>query len=153
MTYKQIKGLKPEEFKRLCGVRPETFERMVEVVRKYKPLKKKEGRPKKLSLEDQVLMTLEYWREYRTYFHIGHQWGVNESTVYRTIRFIENILSNSRAFALPGKKRLYESNYQIEVVVVDVTETPIERPKKNRKSSIAVRRNSTPSNLRLLSTK
>lgn len=49
----------------------------------------------------------------------------------RNIRKIEDILIKSRAFTLPGKKRLSSSNYQLEVVVVDVTETPIERPKKN----------------------
>ncbi|NEO42783.1 MAG: transposase family protein [Moorea sp. SIO4A3] len=26
-------------------------------------------------------MTLEYLREYRSYFHIGQSWGLNESTV------------------------------------------------------------------------
>ena len=83
--------------------------------------KKKTGRPGKLSLEDQVLMTLEYGREYRTYFHIGQSWGINESTAYRIIRKIEDILVSSRAFTLPGKKNLQKSDYQIEVVVVDVT--------------------------------
>ena len=77
-------------------------------------------------------MTLEYWREYRTYFHIGQSWGVNESTAYRIIRKIEDILISSREFSLPGKKKLYYPNYQTEVVVVDVTESPIERPKKNK---------------------
>ncbi len=71
MTYKQVKHLKTEDFKRLCGVRPETFTEMVSVVQERSPSKKKTGRPGKLSVEDQVLMTLEYWREYRTYFHIG----------------------------------------------------------------------------------
>ena len=33
--------------------------------------KKKPGKPSKLGVADRVLMTLEYWREYRTYFHIG----------------------------------------------------------------------------------
>jgi len=28
-----------------------------------------------LSLENQLLLTLDYWREYRTYFHIGQSWG------------------------------------------------------------------------------
>jgi hypothetical protein len=37
-------------------------------------------------------MTLEYLREYRTYFHIGQSWGVNESTAYRIIRRIEDTL-------------------------------------------------------------
>ena len=82
-------------------------------------------------MEDQVLMTLEYWREYRTYFHIGQSWGVNESTAYRIICKVEGILSNSRTFTLPGKKKLQTSDSQIKVVVVYVTESPIERPKKN----------------------
>ncbi|MDZ8262664.1 transposase family protein [Nostoc sp. ChiQUE01b] len=79
--------------KRLCGVRPDTFSKMVEVVRSLHRTKQKTGRPGKFSLEDQLLMTLEYWREYRTYFHIGQSWGVNESTAYRIIRKIEDTLT------------------------------------------------------------
>ena len=90
--------------------------------------------PSKLSLENQVLMTLEYLREYRTYFHIGQSWGLNESTVYRIITKIEGILIKSSTFRLPGKKQLLKSSNEISVVVVDVTENPIERPKKNRKN-------------------
>jgi hypothetical protein len=82
-------------------------------------------------MEDQLLMALEYWREYRTYFHIGQSWGVNESTAYRIIRKIEDILVASKAFSFPGKKKLSSYDYQVEVVVVDVTESPIECPKKN----------------------
>ena len=79
MTYERIKHLKPEEFKRLCGVHPETFNQIVIVMQQAKQ-QLKPGRPSKLSLEDQVLMTLEYLREYRTYFHIAQTWGVYEST-------------------------------------------------------------------------
>ena len=49
----------------------------------------------------------------------------------RIIRKIEDTLTKSRAFTLPGKKKLATSNHQLQVVVVDVTESPIERPKKN----------------------
>lgn len=114
-------------------MQPETFVQMVEVVGTHERNKKKTGRPGKLSLEDQVLMTLEYWREYRTYFHIGQSWGVNESTAYRLIRKIEDILMHSRSFTLPGRKKLASPDYQLEVVVIDVTESPIERPKKTKK--------------------
>ena len=141
MTYEHVKSLKPEDFKRLCGVRPETFNQMLEAVRAHSRPKQKTGRPGKLCLEDQLLMTLEYWREYRTYFHIGQTWGVNESTAYRIIRKIEDTLTKSRTFTLPGKKRLTNSDYQVQVVVVDVTESPIERPKKNKKSSTVEKRN------------
>lgn len=143
MTYEQIKNLRSEDFKRLCGVRPETFTQMVAVVLAHSQLKQKTGRPGKLSLEDQLLMTLEYWREYRTYFHIGQSWGVNESTAYRIIRKTEDTLIASRAFTLPGKKKLKTAEGSSNVVVVDVTETPIERPKKNKKGFSAARRSST----------
>ena len=143
MTYEKVKKLKPEEFKRLCGVRPETFTQMVKLVERQTLLKNKIGRPSKLNLENQVLMTLEYLREYRTYFHIGQSWGVNESTAYRIIRKIENILIRSKEFTLPGKKQLLSSNHELEVIVIDVTETPIERPKKNRKNITVVKRKST----------
>jgi hypothetical protein len=50
----------------------------------------------------------------------------------------------SRAFSLPGKKTLITSNYQVKVVVVDVTESPIERPKKNKKDFIVGKRSDIP---------
>lgn len=134
--------MKPEEFKRLCGVKPETFDQMVKLVENHEVFKKKTGRPSKLSRDNQVLMTLEYLREYRTYFHIGQSWGVNESTVYRIITKIEKILIKSKTFRLPGKKQLLKSNTEINIVVVDVTETPIERPQKNRKNSTVAKRKS-----------
>lgn len=134
MTYEQVKTLKPTEFKRLCGVYPDTFKDMVTVLKAEKVWQKKTGRPSKLSTEDQLLITLEYWREYRTYFHLGNSWGVNESTAYRIVRKVENILIKSGLFNLPGKKALLESDSEIEVIVVDVSEQEIERPKKKQKS-------------------
>jgi hypothetical protein len=149
MKYEQAKHLKPAEFKRFWGVQLETFKQMVEIVQQHEGRKKKTGRPGKISLEDQVLMTLEYWREYRTYFHIGQSWGVTESTAYRIIRKIEKVLSSARIFTLPGKKSLYQSDSLIKTVVIDVTESPIERPKKNRNNFIVARRKSIPSSLKL----
>ena len=148
MQYQQAKHLKPAEFKRFWGVTYETFDKMVEIVRQHSQQKKKTGRPGKISLEDQVLMTLEYWREYRTYFHIGQSWGVTESTACRIIRKIENIFSQARVFALPGKKCLQESNSSIDIVVIDVTKSPIERPKKNKNTSIAARKKGIPLSLK-----
>ncbi|MGQ4646127.1 IS5 family transposase [Lyngbya aestuarii] len=133
MTYEKVKDLKPQEFKRLCGVRKETFAKMVELVETNEKQKIKTGRPSKLSPENQVLMTLEYLREYRTYFHIGQHWGLNESTVYRIIRKIENILIKSKELRIPGKKQLLKSGNPIEIAVIDVTETPLERPPKKQK--------------------
>lgn len=145
MSYGQIKDLRPAEFKRYCGVAPETFRRMVELVSNHLARKRrKTGRPPKLSVEDQVLLTLEYWREYRTFFHLATSWGLHESNVCRIIRRVEDILTKSRAFKLPGKKQLQLADHEIEFVVVDVAETPIERPKKSKKPTTAAKRSATP---------
>lgn len=71
MNYAETSQLPASQFKRLWGVLPQTFQRMVEVLRTAQAAKKLPGRPCKLSVEDQLLMTLQYWREYRMYFHIA----------------------------------------------------------------------------------
>ncbi len=149
MSYEQVKDLRPAEFKRYCGVEPGTFRRMVEVVANHLRQKRRvTGRPTKLAVEDQVLLTLEYWREYRTLFHLAKSWGLHESSVCRTIRRVEDILTKSRAFRLPGKKKLQPADHEIEFVVVDVAETPVERPKKRSNATTAGRRSGTRSRAR-----
>ena len=127
MRYEQIKGLKDADFKRLTGVRRSTFEKMLEVVNEGR---REFGRPPSLSRADELLMTLMYWREYRTQFHIGVTYGVSEATVCRIIQKVEKALIKSKQFHLPGKKVLQASDLEIEVVLIDVTEQPIERPQK-----------------------
>ena len=140
MAYKKVKNLKAEDFKRLTGVHFDTFNQMVEIVKNAEKLRKKTGRPPKLKIEDQILMFLEYLREYRTFFHLGATWGINESTAYRIIQKIENILIKAPALRLPGKRRLISEDCQLETVVIDVSETPIERPKKNKRDIIVARK-------------
>jgi hypothetical protein len=137
MRYETIKHLKDTDFKRLTGVRRETFEMMLEVVEKGL---RDFGRPTKLSRADQLLMTLMYWREYRTEFHIAQSYGLSESTVCRTIQKVENALVGSGKFRLPGKKALQPSDTLFEVVLVDVSEQPIERPKKAKSGITAAKR-------------
>ena len=102
------------------------------------------GRPPKLSRGDQLLMTLMYWREYRTEFHIAQSYGVSEATVCRTIRKVEDVLVHSKKFRLPGKKALQPSETVFTVVLVDASEQPVERPKKVRKGITAAKRDATP---------
>ncbi|WP_228722135.1 helix-turn-helix domain-containing protein [Acinetobacter sp. BIGb0196] len=46
------------------------------------------GRPPKLCLEDQVLLCLSYWREYRTLFHVAASYGVSEPAASRIVRHV-----------------------------------------------------------------
>src|ERR1700733_3435044 len=131
MKYDQIKELSDEQFRRLTGVKRNTFAKMLEIWREADQRKKAQGgRKNKLLLENQLLMALEYIREYRTYFHIANSYGVSESAAYKTVRWIEDTLIKHPDFALPGRKVLLKSDMEYEVVLVDASETPIERPKK-----------------------
>ncbi len=140
MRYETVKRLSDEDFKRSTGVRRQTFERMLAVVEQGL---RDFGRPAKLSRADQLLLTLMYWREYRTEFHIGLTYSVSESTVCRTIKKVEDALIQSKQFHLPGKKKLQSRGTEIEIVLVDATEQPVERPQKNNADTIAVRRSGT----------
>jgi hypothetical protein len=136
MNWTNIKHFADDKFKRLTGVRLKTFRLMIKAVKQEqsKHIKKrgnKRSRPFILSVEDQILLTLMYYREYRTQYHISVTYGISEPSVCRTIRRIENILIKQKSFQLPGKEKLSGSNHQYEVIVVDATESPIERPKKN----------------------
>jgi hypothetical protein len=89
-----------------------------------------------------LLLSLEYWRQYTTFEEIGFEFGVCESTANNIVIWVENVLIKSGKFSLPGKKALLEDD-TIEVILVDVTECPIERPKKNNESTIQAKRKST----------
>ena len=147
--YEKIKNRRDRDFKRLTGVRKAVFRKMAEtVIRHEKERKKISGRPMKLSYEDQILMTLEYLREYRTYYHIAADYGISEANCCKLIRRTENILVRSEDFRLPDRKKLAKSDTDIEAILIDATETPAERPKKNKnfgtqgkRSGIRLRRN------------
>ena len=141
MKYETIERLKDSDFKRLTGVQHETFKQMLAVIEKGL---RDFGRPPKLSRAEQLLMTLTYWREYRTEFHIAQSYGVSEATVCRTIRKVEDALVRSKKFRLPGKKTLQASDTVFEVLLVDVSEQPIERPKKAKNGITVAKRSITP---------
>lgn len=106
---------------------------MVLALKPYWRTTPKPGVKPKLALADRVLVCLEYWREYRTYFHIGSSWGISEATVYRIVRWVEDYLMQCGQFRLAGKKQLVRGFETPQVVVMDVTETLIERPKRRQR--------------------
>jgi hypothetical protein len=133
--------LSEAEFRRLTGVKKQTHGKMLEILKTAQADKRaRGGRENKLSIEDMLLMALEYLREYRTYFHIGQNYGVSESYAYKIIRWVEDTLVKSGIFTLPGRKALLKSDVEYNVVLVDASETPIQRPKKNSVISTQARR-------------
>ena len=106
MNYESTNQLSPQQFKRRFGVRRPTFKHMLKALQKQLPSKFGLGRQPKPGLEDRMLVALDYWREYRTYFHISTNWAVSESTVCRTMHWVEDRLMRSDLFRLPDKKHL-----------------------------------------------
>ncbi len=142
--YEGVLTLNRRKFRRRTGVYPETFLSMLEALQQRELKKKRSGRPAALSLGDQLLLTLEFWREYRTFFHMGQAWGLDETTVQRTIERVEDALLASGQFTLPGKRVLKDETQVWAAVLVDVTEIPCERPQKNRRHGTAARKSATP---------
>lgn len=133
MRYDKLQRYGDEEFRRLTGIKRQTFIKIVQILQAAEISKKIQGgKPNILTMEDRLLMALEYMREYRTYFHVAASYGISESSCYRNIRWIEDVLVKHPDFRLPGRKELLRSDVSYEVVLVDATETPIERPKKDR---------------------
>jgi hypothetical protein len=146
--YNKLSKLKDAQFRRKTGVKRNTFNKMVEIVKGVEEARKKIlGRPQKLCYEDQVLMTLEYLREYRTYFSLGQIYDLSEANTYKIVKKIENILIKSKEFRLPNRKVVFEDP-NIEVIVVDAAESSIERPKKNKENTTPERKRSIPSKLK-----
>jgi Helix-turn-helix of DDE superfamily endonuclease len=144
MRCEAINKLASDEFRRLTGVKKPTFEGMVKILQEARAQKElRGGRKNKLSIEETLLMALEYLREYRTYFHISKSYGISEGYAYKTIRWVEDTLIKSKMFSLPGRKALLKSDVEYELVLVDASEHPIQRPKKNKNTSTLVKRKDT----------
>lgn len=128
------KKLKDEDFRRRTGVKRPTFLMMANILDDARKRERAHAQGKKnsLSIEQSLLMGLEYLREYRTYFHISTSYRVSESTCWRTCRWVEDTLIADPRFHLKGKKALVDSLQRDEddFIVMDVAESPVERPKK-----------------------
>jgi hypothetical protein len=152
MRYSDLCSRPPSEFKRLTGVKPGTFELLTNAWKESLQARWKEGknggRKRRLEPEDEVLLTLMYWREYRSYLHISTSYGISEPTVSRIIRDVEDAWAKRPELQLPGKRSLVKDVE--ETLLIDVTEIAIERPKKDRESTTAEKRSATRSSARSL---
>jgi hypothetical protein len=123
MRFDSVKELKGEAFRRLTGVQGTLLKRWLRCFLAKRKERAAGGKPNTLSVEDQLLMRLEYWREYPIFIS-GKPVG------------------SIKAFRLPGRKAVATSGRPFDVVLIDATETPIERP-KNKGATLRARRSGT----------
>ena len=94
-----------EEFFRLCGYSKPTMKKMLEILQAtYAAKHKRRGRHIKLEVGDMLMLACKYWREYVTFFSLGNEYEVAESTAWEMVVWVENVLIKSGEFGLPGKK-------------------------------------------------
>ena len=147
MYWSYLEKYSDPSFKRATGIHKKIFLEIIEVIRDYKQKNRKHprsGNKASLSMEDTLLLVLMYYREYRTQYHIGITYGISESRVCELIKEIESIIIQDSRYHLPGKKQLLKSENSFEVVLVDVSESPIERPKKNNENTTQAKRKGIP---------
>ena len=129
-------------------MKKKTYEKAIEILNgkyaeEHSKNVRKSGRKSKLSMEDKLLATLEYLREYRTLAHIAASYGIDESNIQRIVKWVENTLIKDGTFRLPGKRTLLAADSEYEVILIDAAESPIERPQKNSENSIQERKRGT----------
>ena len=138
----RVKLLPKSQYKQIFGVSRGTFLKMYKTLRReYRKLHAQGGRPPILSVLDKLIIALQYWREYRTYRHIAFDYGVGKTAIGDAVIWVEDTLIKSGLFSLPSKCVMQKNDF--EIVLIDVTEQPIERPKRGRKSGIQASESST----------
>ena len=125
----------PIIFNRLFGVSVHQFEEIVSRVepawqRRVIDRYKRPGRDYKLDVSDMVLMLLLYYRSYITQMFVGYLFSIDDSRVCRILQKLEPILAKEMAIT----KTKHLSQEEVESLIIDATEQPIERPQKNQKS-------------------
>jgi hypothetical protein len=139
---KKAQEAKEALFKRLYGVEPATFNKMLSILQKeFNKMHKCGGKPPKLRPEDKLYIALKYLREYRTMDSIAAEYGVCKGTVCLSIQWVEDTLVRDGTFALPGKNALKRKSASVKHIVVDVTESPINRPENDQKDYYSGKKN------------
>jgi len=128
-----------EKFKRSIGTTKEVFRAMLEILQAdFDKKHELGGAPPDLTVNDKLLITTKYFREYVTMESIADEYNCSKSSVHRSIRWVETTLAADSRFKLPGKevlqKKLQEETQdgEIKEVAIDVTEHPINRPKDHQ---------------------
>lgn len=141
---------RPRHFHNFTGFKVDEFIKMAEAVRndwqeirrsgfKQERLRKLGGgsKPKLSQLEDRLLVYCVYAKLYLPYILMEYLFGVDESTVCRTVKEMTKLLGRKIIVRRGGKRigtleELKEVFPDLDEVLVDATEQRINRPEKKR---------------------
>ena len=136
ITFETVKQQTAEEFVRDVGVSLDQFLVIRDLVvvhiekeRYWHPIKKR-GKKSSLSLETKLLLTFYYLRHYHTFAQLAKMFGIKEAYACKIYHRHLDILV--KVLRLPGRKALLDGDLQ--AIILDVTEQPIERPKNHQRN-------------------
>lgn len=145
-SFEQVKTQSTDEFIRDVGISLEAFEILLakvsgymEAERERKPMKKR-GLKHGLPLADRLLLTFTYLRHYPTFERLGKEFGISESYACKLYHRILDIMLK----VLDMKSRKDLMNSDLETVLIDVTEQPIERPTRGQRAYYSGKKNAIP---------
>ncbi|WP_425289757.1 transposase family protein [Spiroplasma endosymbiont of Zeiraphera isertana] len=73
-------------FYSLVGIKPKTFYKMLEILKIAESKQKYYGgRKNKIVIEERLLMTLEYWKDYSSYRVIAKRYNISHTSCIRNI--------------------------------------------------------------------
>ena len=134
--YANIKSLPTHTFVRKVGLNLPRFLYLCHLVAQYEakeqeewPMKKRGAPAKKLTVPDKILLTLYYLRHYQTCDLLGEHFGISESYACNVYHRYRDILV--KILRLPSWKWVLKD--ELEAILIDVTEQPIERPKTHQR--------------------
>ena len=135
IPYAELNSVDDDLFQRTVGLPRACFFSLVEKVkdkinteRSINPVKKR-GLKGEFSIENKLLVTLYYLRHYPTLEVLAGVFKISKSYVHKIYHKYSTILVD--ILRVGGPKSL--SSDKIETVLMDVTEQPIERPKRGQK--------------------
>lgn len=134
--FNKLREQTPSQFKRKTGLSLKKFKKLRKAVTCYLTAEKeqnplhKRGCKSHLALEDMLLLTLFYMRNYPTFLILGEQFGISESYANKIFHRFSGILV--KVLRLPSRDDLMSAD--LKAVAIDVTEQPIERPKRGQKA-------------------
>ena len=146
MRLQELRIAKASTFKRLVGVTPALFEKMYAYLSAQQstcghkfPGGRRGPRPK-LCMEDQLLMMLMCYREYRTFLHIGHHLRNSRVTSLEDHQPDRETTGGKQAFCPVRKEDIGASGQQLRDRVGGCERTPGGEAQKEQRANYSDKR-------------
>lgn len=131
--YQNYQKFNHHKFERMIGLKQNQFSFLLDLFKEYVELNingdwDKRGCKGNFALQDKLLLTFRYLRDYSTFLVLGNEFGISESYAYKIFTKVSESLV--KILKLPNIESL--NGLDLGNILIDVSEQETERPKKNK---------------------